>query len=82
MTTAKVALSIPAEVLKEARRQVAKGRAKSLSSFVSEALDDKLRRDELEAILDAMDRELGKPGKEARRWAKNVLAPSSSTRAR
>jgi Arc/MetJ-type ribon-helix-helix transcriptional regulator len=82
MTTAKVALSIPSEVLKEAKRQVAKGRAKSLSSFVSEALDDKLRRDELDLILDAMDREFGKPSKEATRWAKNVLKPSSSTRAR
>jgi Arc/MetJ-type ribon-helix-helix transcriptional regulator len=82
MTTAKVALSIPEEVLREARKQVAKGRAKSLSSFVSEALDDKLRRDELQAILDAMDREHGKPSKEATRWAKKVLRPSSSTRAR
>ena len=82
MTTAKVALSIPAEVLKEAKRQVAKGRAKSLSSFVSEALADKLRRDELDVILDAMDRELGKPSKEATRWAKSVLKPSSSMRAR
>jgi Arc/MetJ-type ribon-helix-helix transcriptional regulator len=82
MTTAKVALSIPEGVLREAKKQVAKGRAKSLSSFVSEALDDKLRRDELEGILDALDLEHGKPSKEAMRWAKNVLRPSSSTRAR
>ena len=82
MTTAKVALSIPEGILREAKKQVAKGRAKSLSSFVSEALDDKLRRDELEGILDAMDLEHGKPSKEATRWAKNVLRPSSSTPAR
>ncbi len=82
MTTAKVALSIPEGVLKEARRQVATGRAKSLSSFVSEALDEKLRSDELEAILNAMDLEHGEPGKEAKRWAKRVLRPSSSTQAR
>jgi len=82
MTTAKVALSIPAEVLKLARKQVAAGRAKSLSSFVSEALDEKLRHDELVAILDAMDLERGEPSKEAKRWARNVLGPSSSTRAR
>ena len=82
MTTAKVALSIPSETLKEAKKQVAKGRSKSLSSFVSEALNEKLRRDELEAILDAMDRELGAPSMEAKRWAKSVLKPSSLTRGR
>jgi Arc/MetJ-type ribon-helix-helix transcriptional regulator len=82
MTTAKVALSIPAEVLKKAKKQVARGRAKSLSAFVSEALDDKLQREELDVILDAMDRELGEPSKEAKRWARNVLRPSSSTPAR
>jgi hypothetical protein len=75
MTTAKVALSIHEGVLREAKKQVAKGRAKSLSAFVSEALHDKLRRDELEGILDAMDLEHGKPSKKAMRWAKNVLEP-------
>jgi Arc/MetJ-type ribon-helix-helix transcriptional regulator len=82
MTTAKVALSIPERVLREAKKQVARGRAKSLSSFVSEALEDKLQHDALEAILDAMDLEHGKPGEEATRWARSILRPSSSTRAR
>ncbi len=82
MTTTEVALSLRREALYEAKRQVAKGRAKSLSSFVSEALDEKLMRDELEAILDAMDAERGAPAKDAKRWARNVLRPSSSTRGR
>ncbi len=77
MTTAKVALSIPAELLAKAKKEVALGRAKSLSSFVSEALDGKLRRSELTAILDAMDAEHGKPDKVARAWARRVLKPSS-----
>lgn len=82
MTTAKVALSIPSEVLAKAKKEVEKGRAKSLSAFVSEAVDDKLKRDELDAILDAMDAEHGEPNTEAKRWARKVLKPSSSTRAR
>ncbi len=77
MTTAKVALSIPREVLRQAKEEVATGRAKSLSSFVSEALDEKLRRTELSAILDAMDADHGKPSKGDRAWAKRVLEPSS-----
>ena len=52
MTTAKVALSMPAEVLRLAKKEVAAGRAKSLSAFVSQAVDEKLRREELASILD------------------------------
>ena len=77
MNSAKVALSIPAEVLRLAKREVAAGRAKSLSSFVSEAVDEKLHRDELSAILDALDAEHGKPNKAAMVWARRVLKRSS-----
>jgi hypothetical protein len=77
MNSAKVALSMPAEVLRLAKKEVAAGRAKSLSSFVTEAIDEKLRRDELSAILDALDAEYGKPTKAATAWAKRVLKPSS-----
>jgi hypothetical protein len=77
MSSAKVALSMPAEVLRMAKKEVAAGRAKSLSSFVAEAVDEKLRRDELLAILDAMDVEHGKPTKVATAWARRVLARSS-----
>jgi Arc/MetJ-type ribon-helix-helix transcriptional regulator len=77
MNSEKVALSMPAEVLRLAKREVAAGRAKSLSSFVSQAVDEKLRRDELRAILDAMDAEHGKPTRAATTWAKRVLKRSS-----
>jgi hypothetical protein len=77
MSAGKVALSMPAEVLRLAKKEVAAGRARSLSSFVSEAVDEKLRRDELAAILDAMDAEHGKPTRAATAWAKRVLQRSS-----
>lgn len=77
MTTAKIALSIPVDVVELAKREVRSGRAKSLSAFVSEAVDEKLRRDELTSILDAMDRERGKPSRTARAWARRALARSS-----
>lgn len=73
MNSAKVALSMPAEVLRLAKKEVAAGRAKSLSSFVAEAVDEKLRRDELSSILDAMDVEYGPPPKAAKAWARRVL---------
>jgi hypothetical protein len=77
MNAAKVALSMPADVLRLAKKEVSAGRAKSLSSFVAEAVDEKLRRDELTAILDAMDLQHGKPTKRATAWAKRVLRQSS-----
>ncbi len=78
MNSAKVALSMPAEVLQpRAERGRRRPRAKSLSSFVSEAVDEKLRRDELKEILDAMDVERGKPTSAETRWAKRVLGRSS-----
>ena len=77
MAVAKVALTIPADVLEAAKKEVKAGHAKSLSAFVSEAVDEKLRRDELAEVLDQMDAKLGPPGKSARAWAKKVLARSS-----
>lgn len=73
MNSVKVTLSIPAELLEQAKAEVATGRAKNLSVFVSEALDQRLRRDELSTILDAMDAEHGPPNKSAKAWAKRVL---------
>lgn len=77
MNASKVALSMPTEVLRLAKKEVAAGRAKSLSSFVAEAVDEKLRRDELSEILDEMDAEYGRPTKAEMAWAKRVLRRSS-----
>ena len=76
MNSAKVAISIPKETLKLAKHQVKAGRAKSLSALVTEAVNEKLSRNQLSDILDAMDAEYGKPGKAARAWAKRVLKRS------
>lgn len=46
MTAAKVAVAIPKDVLARAKKEVRAGRAKSLSAFVSEAIDQRLRRDD------------------------------------
>ena len=77
MTTTKGALSISSTAIERAKKEVRSGRAKSLSAFVSEAVDEKLRRDELSDVLDAMDAEHGRPNKAARAWAKDLLSRSS-----
>jgi hypothetical protein len=77
MTAAKVAITVPAETLKLAKRQVKAGHAKSLSALMTAALEEKVSRNELADILDAMDLEFGKPNKAAQAWAKRVLERSS-----
>ena len=77
MNAAKIAVSVPAETLRLAKKQVKAGHAKSLSALVTEALDEKVSRNELAEILEAMDREFGKPSKVAQAWAKRVLKRSS-----
>jgi Arc/MetJ-type ribon-helix-helix transcriptional regulator len=77
MNAAKIAVSISADVLKLARRRVRAGGSKSLSAFVNDAVDEKLRRDELTELLDALDAKHGPPSKAARAWATRVLARSS-----
>ena len=77
MTAAKVAITIPADVLEAAKEEVEAGHAASLSALVSEAVDEKLRRNKLAELLDTLDAKHGPPGKSARAWAKRVLARSS-----
>jgi hypothetical protein len=75
MTAVKIAVTVPEEVLNRAKSHVKAGKAKTLSSLVSEAVDEKVARDELAGILDAMDAERGPPPKTARTWAKRLLKP-------
>ena len=77
MSAAKVAVTVPAEILKLAKQQVKAGHAKSLSALVTQALDEKVSRNALADILDAMDAEHGKPNRAAQSWAKRVLGRSS-----
>jgi len=65
-----------AEVLRLAKEEVAAGRAKSLSAFVADAVDEKLRRDHLTAILDAMEMDTSLPPTATRAVAGRRLTPS------
>jgi antitoxin ParD1/3/4 len=73
MNTAKIAVAIRRNVLELARKEVEEGRAKSLSAYITDAIDERLRRDELERLLDRMDAEHEPPSKRAKAWARRVL---------
>jgi Arc/MetJ-type ribon-helix-helix transcriptional regulator len=74
----KLSVSVPGDVLAAAEQHVARGRAPSLSAYVTEALAARVgddRRDTLLALLDEWDRELGPPSKEVRERTLRILRP-------
>lgn len=59
--TAKLAISLPAALAQKARRAVRTGRAASVSAYIAEALEQKVKNDDLAVLLDEMLAETGGP---------------------
>lgn len=73
MQKARVTVTVRREVLAKAARQVKRGRARSLSAWVDEAMEEKARREDLTTLLAEMRAENGPPTREEEAWAKSVL---------
>ena len=75
MTTEKLAVSIPAEILARARKSAKREHATSLSAYVAAALDQKSMMDDLAQLLTEMLAETGGPltAKERRAADKALL---------
>ena len=61
MTKVKIAVSLPAELVEQARRAVADGRAASVSAYVAEAMTEKSSEEDFDLLLDQMLAETGGP---------------------
>jgi Arc/MetJ-type ribon-helix-helix transcriptional regulator len=61
MTMAKIAVTVPRPLLATAQRAVKEGRASSVSAYVTDALEEKAKADDLTAMLDEMLAETGGP---------------------
>jgi Arc/MetJ-type ribon-helix-helix transcriptional regulator len=61
MTTAKIAVSLPAHLVAQAHMAVAEGRARSVSAYVTAALEEKAKLDDLASLLEEMLAETGGP---------------------
>lgn len=59
MTMAKIAVTVPRPLLAKARRAVREGRAESVSAYVTAALEEKTKLDDLRGMLDEMLDETG-----------------------
>ena len=69
MTMSKIAVSLPSELVAQAQRAVAEGRAPSVSAYVARALEEQAKLDELAALLRDMLAETGGPLTAAERRA-------------
>jgi hypothetical protein len=65
MTALKIAVSVPRETIQRAKQAVRRGRAASLSAYVTAALEQKATLDELDDLLNQMLDETGGPMTEA-----------------
>lgn len=74
MTAAKIAITVPRPLLAKVRSAVKQGRAASVSAFVSQAVEQRVREDSLAALLEDLIERHGEPTREDKAWAKRVLA--------
>ena len=61
MTSVKIAVSLPPELVAHAQHAVAEGRATSVSAYVAHALEEQTKLDYLASLLDEMLAETGGP---------------------
>jgi Arc/MetJ-type ribon-helix-helix transcriptional regulator len=71
--TMKIAVSLPDELVLQAKAAVKAGQAESVSAYVAAAMAEKSQRTSLRAVLDALDSELGAPAAAAVAWAEEQL---------
>ncbi len=69
MTTSKIAVSLPSELVEQAQRAVAEGRTPSVSAYVARALEEQAKLDDLASLLTEMLAESGGPLTAAERKA-------------
>lgn len=75
MTKAKIAISLPKDQLVRIHREVRAGRADSVSGYIAQVLAEHERRESLQALLQDLIAQYGKPGAEDLKWAERALAP-------
>ena len=69
MTRAKIAITIPEDLLVEVKEAVARGEASSVSAYISDAIAMRRAKSGLRAYLDALIDKHGEPPPEAYEWA-------------
>jgi len=73
MTRAKIAISLPKDLLAIVHREVRAGRADSVSGYIAGVLEEQEKRDSLRTLLRDLMEQHGEPASEEIQWAKRML---------
>jgi hypothetical protein len=73
MPRSRVTVTVRPQVLAAAEEEVASGRATSLSAWVDQAMEEKVRREELAGLLAEMQAENGPASEQEDAWARQAL---------
>lgn len=75
MNAAKIAITVPRPLLAKVKGAVKRGQAGSVSSFVSEAIEARVREDSLTTLVRELIAERAEPSRKDKAWARRVLGP-------
>jgi hypothetical protein len=75
MTKSKIAITLPRDQLARVHREVQAGRADSVSGYIARILEEHGNRESLQALLDDLIAQHGKPTAKDMKWAERALAP-------
>ena len=70
----RLAVTMPRGLARKVRRKAEAGEARSVSAYITQAVEEKLERDDLKALLREMAEEFGPPTPEQKAWADDILA--------
>ncbi len=73
MRRQRVTVTVESTALAAAERDVAAGKAASVSAWVNSAMEEKARRESLKDVLAEIRAEIGPPSQEETQWARSVL---------
>ena len=73
MTAAKIAITLPPEQLQRVRLAVKRGRAESVSAYITAALVRQDREESLAELLRDLVAKHGEPNRKEKAWARSVL---------
>ncbi|MGI8730101.1 MAG: ribbon-helix-helix domain-containing protein [Solirubrobacteraceae bacterium] len=71
--TTRIAVSLPDDLVAAARQAVADGRATSVSAFIADAIEERVRYKDLATLLTEMAAARGTPSAQDRGWARDAL---------
>ncbi len=74
MSKSKIAITLEAETIAQVKAQVRSHRSPSVSAYIAKAVSARLEADSMAALVEDLQREHGKPSKEAKAWARGVLS--------